>query len=80
MRRLLIIHVFLLLIALFITFALVPLDRMYFKNIPTDEISLYYENALAFKSGEAWKIAFTWFLGLTCGRIMVKALLSKEKD
>ena len=80
MRRLIIIHIILLVIALFITFALVPLDRVYFKNIPTAEITQYYENALAFKSGEAWKIAFTWFLGLTCGRIMVKALLSKEQS
>ena len=80
MRRLILIHIFLFLIALFITFALVPLDRMYFKNIPTAEITQYYENAIAFKSGEAWKIVFTWFLGLSCGRIMVKALMSKEQD
>ena len=80
MRRLILIHIILLLVALFISFALVPLDRMYFRNIPAAEITQYYENALAFKSGEAWKIFFTWFLGLSCGRIMVKALMSKEQN
>jgi len=78
MRRLLWIHICLLLVAFFIAFALVPLDRMVFRNIPAIEITNYYESALAFKSGEAWKIFFTWFLGLSCARIMIKALMSKE--
>ena len=78
MRNLIWIHFCLLLIALFISFALVPIDRVYFKNISTIEIIEYYENAFALKSGEAWQTAFTWFLGLACGRIMVKALMSKE--
>ena len=75
MRRLILVHIILLFVALFIAFGLVPFDRMMFNNIPTAEISEYYENALTFKSGEAWKKVFIWFIGLSCGRLMIKALM-----
>lgn len=75
MRRLILAHIIFLLVALFIAFGLVPFDRVMFNNVPTVEISEYYENALTFKSGEAWKKVFSWFLGLSCGRLMIKALM-----
>ena len=75
MRRLILVHIIFLLVALFIAFGLVPFDRMMFNNVPNAEISEYYDNALTFRSGEAWKKVFTWFLGLSCARIMLKALM-----
>lgn len=62
------------LVALFIAFALVPLDRIYFSHHPTEEIRKYYQDAISFQSGKAWKIVATWFIGLSCGRLMLKAL------
>jgi|GEM_PF-3253379 len=72
--RILLLHVLFLTIALLIAFALIPLDKLYFGKIPTEEITQYYQDALAFKFDEAWKKVFTWFLGLSCGRLILKAL------
>ena len=77
MRRLVWIHLALLLVALFIAFGLVPFDRLVFKNFSSIEVVEYYTDAFSLKNKEAWKIVFTWFLGLTCGRLMLRALLRK---
>ena len=74
MLRFLIIHLIFLLIALLIAFALIPLEQLYINNLPIEEVKKYYSDALSFTSGKAWKLVFTWFLGLTCGRIMLRAL------
>ncbi len=63
-----------LLVALLIAFALVPLEQLYINNLPIEEVKKYYSDALRFESGKAWKLVFTWFLGLSCGRIMLRAL------
>ncbi|MBT8112775.1 MAG: hypothetical protein KJO81_00490 [Gammaproteobacteria bacterium] len=68
------IHLIFLAIALFVAFALVPLNQMYFDHYPAEEIKQYYQDAFTFKSGKAWKIVFTWLLGLTSGRLMLRAL------
>ena len=75
MRRLLIIHFIFLIVALLIAFALVPADLMYFDKSTDEEISNYYRGAITFKNLKAWGITFTWFLGLTCGRLIVRALM-----
>lgn len=72
-------HILFLAIALFVAFAFIPFDHLYFDKIPVEEIKQYYQDALAFKSGKAWKIVFTWFLALTCGRLMLKALSSNSQ-
>lgn len=72
--RLVLLHVLFLAIALLIAFALIPFDRLYFNNVPSEEIERYYQDALSFKSLDAWKKVFTWFLGLTCGRLILRAL------
>jgi hypothetical protein len=74
MVRFLIIHLVFLLIALLIAFAFIPLEQLYINDLPVEEVKKYYSDALSFKSGKAWKLVFTWFLGLTCGRIMLRAL------
>jgi hypothetical protein len=74
MKRLIIIHFIFFFVALFIAFVLVPLDRMFFAHHPAEEISKYYQDAIYFQSGKAWKIVTTWFIGLLCGRLMLKAL------
>ena len=76
MIRLIKIHILFLAIAMLIAFVFVPLDQMYFDHLPVDEIKLYYRDAFNFESGKAWKLVFTWFLGLSCGRLMLKALAS----
>jgi len=75
----LLLHVLFLAIALLVAFAVVPLEKMYFDGIPAEEIKQYYQDALAFKSGNAWKIVFTWFLGLSCGRLMLLALKNNSQ-
>lgn len=75
MLRLLKIHIIFLVIALIIAFALIPLEQFYFGQNPTEEIKQYYQDAFSFESGKAWKIVFTWFLGLSCGRLMLRALV-----
>ncbi len=77
MLHLLKIHLIFLAIALLIAFALIPVDQFYFGKIPAQEIKDYYHNAMAFEKTKAWKIVFTWFLGLTCGRLMLRALMGK---
>ncbi len=72
--KIILLHVLFLIIALLIAFALVPLELIYFQKIPAQEVQQYYSDAFSFKSMKAWKIAFTWFLGLTCGRLIVRAL------
>ncbi len=74
MPRLVKLHFLFLTIALFIAFILVPLEQMYFDHYPEEEIKQYYRDAFSFKSGESWKMVFTWFLGLSCGRLILKAL------
>ncbi len=74
MFRLIKLHVIFLVIAMFIAFALVPLDQVYFGHQAAEDVNQYYQDAFNFESGRAWKIVFTWFLGLSCGRIMFKAL------
>jgi len=68
------IHFIFLVIALLIAFVLIPLEQLYVNNLPVEEVRKYYSDAFSFKSGKAWKLVFTWFLGLTCGRIMLRAL------
>lgn len=75
MLRLLKIHFIFLVVALVIAFILVPVDLMYFDKIPTEEINNYYQSAITLEQSKAWKIVFTWFLGLSCGRLMIKALM-----
>ncbi len=77
MQRLLIIHLIFLGVALIIAFALVPADLWYFDKVPGKEIEVYYQDAMELEFSDAWKTVFTWFLGLTCGRLMLKALLRK---
>jgi len=72
--KILLLHILFLVIALLIAFAVVPLDKMYFDKVPVEDIKQYYSDALAFKTGNAWKIVFTWFLGLSCGRLILRAL------
>ena len=74
MLRLIKLHIIFLVVAMFIAFALIPFDQMFFDHYPAEEIKQYYRDAFSFKSGKAWKVVFTWFLGLTCGRFMLKAL------
>jgi len=76
MLRLIKIHILFLAIAMLIAFAMVPLDQMYFDHLPAEEVKQYYRDAFSFESGKAWKLVFTWFLGLSCGRLMLKALAS----
>lgn len=75
MLRLLKIHFIFLIVALVIAFILVPIDLMYFEKVPTEEINNYYQSAITLELSKAWKIVFTWFLGLSCGRLMIKALM-----
>lgn len=77
MRRLLVIHLIFLGVALVIAFALVPADLLYFDKVPDKEVEAYYRDAMELKFSDAWEVVFTWFLGLTCGRLMLKALLRK---
>ncbi len=72
--KLLLIHIIFLIIALLIAFVLFPLDQVYFDHQPVEKVKQYYQDAFAFESSKAWKIVFTWFLGLSCGRLMVRAL------
>lgn len=72
--KFILLHVLFLAIALFIAFALIPFDHWYFDNVPSEDIKQYYQNAFSFKSDNAWKIVFTWFLGLSCGRLIIRAL------
>ncbi len=72
--KFILLHILFLLIAFAIAFALIPLDNYYFDKVPIEEVKQYYQDAISFKSDDAWKIVFTWFLGLTCGRLIVRAL------
>ncbi|MGH1537238.1 MAG: low molecular weight protein-tyrosine-phosphatase [Gammaproteobacteria bacterium] len=77
MSRLVKLHVLFLFIALCIAFVLIPLDQFYFKDNSVEEIEQYYRDAISFSSGESWQIVFTWFLGLTCGRLIIRAINGK---
>ena len=72
--KILLVHILFLAIGLFVAFVFIPFDQMYFDHHPAEEIKQYYQDAFTFKSGKAWKIVFTWLLGLTCGRLMLRAL------
>ena len=78
MLRLVKIHAIFLVIALFIAFALVPADLWYFDKASDQEISSYYNGAISLENLKAWKIVFIWFLGLTCGRLIIRALMSDK--
>ena len=78
MLRLLKIHLIFLVIALAIAFIFVPLDMSYFREATDEEVSLYLNGAFTLEYIKAWKIAFTWFVGLTCGRLMIRALMSNS--
>lgn len=69
------IHLIFLIVALLISFILIPLDQYFFDKSPTEEIKAYIENGITFKSLDAWKKVITWFIGLSCGRLMIKALM-----
>ena len=75
MLRLVKIHIIFLIVALIIAFALVPIDMLYMRNLPEDELSSYFNGAFNLENTKAWKIVFTWFLGLSCGRLMLRALM-----
>jgi len=77
MPRLIKLHLIFLTIALLIAFLLIPVDQYFFENLSVDDVKKYYREAFNFSSAEAWKKVFTWFLGLTCGRLMLKALSGK---
>jgi len=72
-------HIIFLAVAMLMAFAIVPLEKMYFDGVPTQEVKQYYQDAFSFKSGNAWKIVFTWFLGLSCGRLMLKAITNNTQ-
>lgn len=77
MLRLVKIHLIFLAIALFVAFALIPIDQLYFDHYPVEKVKQYYRDAFSFESGKAWKIVFTWLLGLSCGRLMLRALVQQ---
>jgi len=83
--KVILLHVLFFVIGLFVAFALIPFDQMVFENYPVDAIKQDYQDAFALKSGKAWKIVYFWFIGLTCARLMVRALkyntqTTKSKD
>lgn len=69
------IHIIFLVIALVISFILIPLDQYVFDKLPDNQIRAYIVNGVTFNSLDAWKKVFTWFIGLSCGRLMIKALM-----
>ena len=73
MKRLLVVHLIFLMIALLIAFVFIPLERFYFGKVPPGWLESYYHDALTFGSYKAWSSVFTWFLGLSCGRLIFKA-------
>ncbi len=75
MLRLFKIHFIFLIVALLIAFVLVPADLLYFDKVPTEEIINYYQNAITLEQSKPWKIVITWFIGLSCGRLMINALM-----
>ena len=75
MLRLVKIHIIFLIVALIIAFALIPLDMLYLRKLPEEELSSYFNGAFTLENAKGWKIFFTWFLGLTCGRLMLRALM-----
>jgi len=77
MQGILVTHFIFLGVALVIAFALVPADLLYFDKVSSEEIKTYYQDAMKMKFSDAWQIVFTWFLGLTCARLMLKALIKK---
>ena len=77
MQRLIKIHLVFLGVSLIIAFLLVPADMLFLNKVQTGEIRAYYQSAKNLEFSNAWKIAFTWFLGLTCGRLILKALFRK---
>ena len=75
MKRLITVHLVFLVVALFIAFVFIPLERFYFGDVAPGWLENYYRNALTFSSYKAWSSTFTWFLGLTCGRLILKAFM-----
>ncbi len=75
MLRLVKIHIIFLIVALIIAFILVPMDMSYLRNLPKEEVNSYLNGAFNLENTRIWKVVFTWFLGLTCGRLMLRALM-----
>ena len=75
MLRLVKIHIIFLLIAILIAYVLVPADWYYFEKLSAEEITDYYKNTFSFtQKSNPLKILITWFIGLSCGRLLIKAL------
>lgn len=68
------VHLVIIVVALIIAFALFPMEMFFFEDASREQIHNYYNDAITMKNSNAWKIFFTWFLGLSCGRLIIKAL------
>ena len=68
------IHLIFIVIAFLIAFILFPMEMLFFEGASNEDIWAYYQNAITLEKTNAWKILFTWFLGLTCGRLIIRAL------
>lgn len=75
MKRLIIIHLVFLVVALLVAFALVPVEKIYFDKVETEWAEKYYRDAITLNDYKAWGTVFTWFLGLSCGRLILRALM-----
>ena len=73
MSRLIKIHVIFLVIAMFIAFALVPLDRMYFSHQAAEKINQYYHDAFNFKSERGLENCFHVVFRLILRQVNVKS-------
>jgi len=58
-----------------LAFALVPVEKIYFDKVAAEWAEKYYRDAITLNDYEAWGIVFTWFLGLSCGRLILRALM-----
>ena len=74
MRTFLKIHLLFFIIALIIAFILFPIEMLFFEGASNEDIQRYYQDAITLEKLNAWKICITWFIGLTCGRLILRAL------
>ena len=74
MRAFIKIHLIFFTIALMIAFILFPIEMLFFEGASNEDIQTYYQDAITLEKLNAWKIFFTWFIGLTCGRFILRAL------
>ena len=75
MKRLIIIHLVFLVVALLIAFVLIPMEKIFFDKVAAEWAESYYRDAITFNSYKAWGVVFTWFLGLSCGRLILRAIM-----